>query len=455
MASGAIRLVIHASISIVLGFGGTALADEAGAMRVLYGGVEPGEEAAVQAARLAGLLATPGGQQLAVTHLDENVPAGDLIAAGTEESRSCAGDPVSADAYRASLDDLYLATTELRDTAPLIETTEASVPCLSEPVAPTDLARLPFLLGVVAHCDGDKEAATSAFERVFALDSSYEWNPEYPPDAQLCFANAGISMMRAERVPLRLVLPDGASAWVDGQPLEQGLEVQVVPGEHLVQVQAGVNGPLHGLVVGVAQEGATVLSRAVLDPTSPNFTTAIELLLASAEPPELVVWLAPELAAWERDADTGQFRPRSIPPRADAVVFGEPETGKPSRSAALPVLLGAGGATALAGALIAAFSGRDMSAIRADAEAGELPFAHPDDPDPTDQQLANKADFDRARTGVGVGVGLAAMGGAAMVISIPVGIQQSKHRVSVAAAVDAPQDGSTSPEGFHLVLTIR
>ena len=96
-------------------------------------------------------------------------------------------------------------------------------------------------------------------------------------------------------------------------------------------------------------------------------------------------------------------------------------------------------------------------------EAGEAPFPHADDLEPTEEMLANRGTFDRA---VGVscaGLGLMAAGGVFLGVSSPIGVLKHKqeYQVTMPAGVltaddpFAPHTPWPSVEGATFRVTIR
>jgi len=438
-----------------------AVAEE-GSKRVLYGGVDAGPEPAQEAEAIARLLLPQGDGAVQMLHVEELLTQGGRFAVPGVSHRVCTGESLDGTSYRALLDELYHASTELRDTSELLEAIRDAQPCLSEPVDASDLARLFFLEGVGAYGDGDETRATESFRKVFALDEAFEWDPEYPPDAQLCFANAATAVARDGLATLQVQTPAGAALWVDGRTQAVGLPFELHAGPHLVQVRAAAAAPLHGVVVELPARGSTVTFVPELDASSPTFQPSLEQLFVGLEAAgqegfDLVLWMAPELAAYEYGTGSRSLRTRAIPSNLEALLL-RAEGGPKRRPSGLPVLIGAGAALVAAGAIVTVMQHREVESIRAQVESGEMPFVHPDNPDPTDEQLANQAEYDRAVHGMRTGVALLAAGGVGLVVSIPVGVaMKNKREVTVSAFIEGPGAGDPrgGPTGFHVGLHIR
>jgi len=126
----------------------------------------------------------------------------------------------------------------------------------------------------------------------------------------------------------------------------------------------------------------------------------------------------------------------------------------PPPDATFPVLIGVGGTLLAAGILVAAMSVRDLNDICCQAEQGNIPCPFADNP--TDEQIAYRQLYDKARMGIAIGANIAVLGGITMAISIPVSIHQARTRtLSLAARVDRPLDGGLAPTGFHLSVVFR
>jgi hypothetical protein len=433
---------------------------------VVYTGVEASTIAAQQATTLVELLTDGATVPEAPIHIDALFPDGQLGVVGAETWESCQGAALSAEAYGAMVEALYKATTHLEDTTGQADALLASQACLTEPAATADLARVPFLEGVTAYGDGDVDAAQAAFADVFVIEPQYAWDPEYPPDAQLAFANAGTGVLRLGLTGIQVVAPAGAEVWIDGHSAGLDEPAHVIPGRHLVQLRPAADQPLlSAVVVAPADATTVVLSGVGLGaPEGPvEGLTAINAALVGADAPAVgwFVQLWPTVAAWSWDASAGVVQEEEVPPTAAAAVFGAGETlteQRERKSRFLPAVIGVGVGTLVAGAVIAGASGRKAAGMAADAEAG-MPFAHPDDDDPTDEQQANTDAFNSARGTAGVGVGLMAAGGVALAISIPLKIKLDRANqptdVTVAAVLEPPAPGSDVPCGFGLRVSFR
>jgi hypothetical protein len=435
-------------------------------LTVVYSGVDPGPVAAGQAGALVEILTGGKGTVATPIHHEEMFPGGGIEVHGAPVHQLCEGPPVTAATYRDRVYRLYQATTQLQDTTGQADKLKANQACLTDAADPAELARVPFLQGVTAFGDGDTEAAQAAFTEVFVIDPDYAWDPEYPPDAQLAFANAGTAAMRLGFTDLRVEAPLGAQLLIDGRPSSPTGALQVIPGRHLVQLRAAADQPMRGAVIDVpAEGGALVLSLAGLDSADGPQASMSAINGArqdtDAETIDWFVQLWPTLAAWTWDPQTRTVGTENVPPSAAATVFGTGPTladKRARKSRTVPIVMGAGAALVVAGAVITGASSNKANGITSQVEEG-LPFVHPDDAAPTDEQQANAEAFNRARTTAGVGVGLMAAGGVALGITIPLKIRldraEKEADVSVSAMFDAPLPGEQAPSGFGLRVTIR
>jgi len=468
---------VFALLVVSCAVGGVAWANETGdevaideqvqpAVTVLYTGVDASPIAAGQATALVGLLSGSSTPPATALHVEETFPGFELQVFDTGPHQTCQATPLTVGTYRDRVEALYQATTQLEDTDDRATSLKVSQACLAEPADPTELARVPFLQGVTAFSDGDGDAAEAAFAEVFVIDPDYEWDPEYPPDAQLAFANAGTEVMRLGMAQLAVLALPGAELWIDGRSADPLRPIQVIPGRHLVQLRTATNQPIRGVVVEVpADDGAQIISPATLgDPSGPDvglaaLNTAREI---AGEPTiDWFVQLWPTLTAYSWDKTTASVNAVSIPPSVAATVFGTGPSLADSnerRARALPVVVGVGASMVVAGAVLAAVGGNEAQGIASNVEAG-MPFVHPDDTAPTAEQQANTNAFNRARNAAGVGVGMMAAGSVALAITIPMKIKLERGRreadVAVSAVIGPPQSGHDLPSGFGIRVTIR
>lgn len=428
--------------------------------RVLYLG---GEKTPSDVAAILALLNPPINLEQAPEPLAEAFPAGELGTVGVESVQACTGEPVDAAGYLALLADLVQATMELGETDTLLARLETAQACLTEPVAPEDLAQADFLEGVIAFSDGDPDGAERAFREALVLDRDLAWNPEYPPDTQLRFANAATAVAQQEPSVLHVVVGEGMLLWLDGEPVAPSPEgLGIAPGRHVLQVRRGAGEATEtlslevaaGTVGAVVEEGGL----AVRDERILAQRASALLAALATEAPDVktyVVALEPSLAIWTHDAQTRSAS--RVPVTVAAGALASPDGGKSVKNPAkaAPVTLGVGAAMLVAGAVIAGVYSGKMDDMRVGVAAGEIPYPHADAASHTDAQLDNEALFGTYRSAGSLGVGLMAAGGVTMAVSIPLVIAGKRQQLSVAAAFDPGPPGDPGPRGVLFTVGVK
>jgi len=111
---------------------------------------------------------------------------------------------------------------------------------LRDPVEPEVATRLHFLDGIAAHAAGDSAAASRAFARAFVYEPGLNWDGYFAPKAKPLFDEAKVAAQEQAKGQLVLIPEPGVGTlWVDGQSVDPSLDaIEVVPGDHLVQVLA-------------------------------------------------------------------------------------------------------------------------------------------------------------------------------------------------------------------------
>jgi len=430
----------------------------------LYAGVEPTPDAAGDVAALLALLSPPVLTDGPPVHLAELFDASQLSVFGATSANRCVGELMDREAYLAELEAVLEAMRGLEEIRPLIHRIRFSQSCLIESVEPTELARASFYDGVAAAAAGQEEAARQAFEEALAVDPTFPWDPNFPPDAELIFAHAAVAASQQAKTAVRVVAPTGAAVWLDGRRVESPYEgEEVPPGRHLVQVKALGEPAVRGVTVVTSAGGEDVL---VVHPTAlRSGVMAVEQTVEAARrllgemvqqdpasAPGHLVLLAPEVAVWRWDGAAGSLtRLESSQPPAEGT-----DTRRPRPSPAAPILLSAGAALAAAGGIVTYVATGDYNRMSADIEAGTLDYPQPDDPSPED--WPNYVKLQRKANTVYMGYGMLAVGGAAMVVSIPVGVATAARRQATIQAgyYEIPGDaGSGVERGFTVSFTVR
>ncbi len=465
---------IGALCLISMGLGVAGLAGAAEAPKVIYLGDGASATAAADTATVMSLLSPAIALVEPPVHVSEWASGDGLRAMGPEKTSVCAGPRLDGQAYRGQLDELYKASTELAETRTEVERVNAVRACLSEPVEAKDLARATYLMGVTEFSDGNEDAARKAFTEVLAIDPDYAWNPEYPPAAELFFGKVKDEMIEVGQSVIRVAATEDSTVMVDGQALGTPLDgVQLAPGRHLVQVLRPGGDQFESLVVDVPAGSESL----VMDPNSlatvegqPHEALAkmFELLFvamyeSSNDPPEYVVALNPQISVWKWDGEDRKLEARTVPVTTigDLHVQVAEDAPKAKKvTPTFPVMVAAGGAALVAGAILGGVSAGQAAAMRNDIEAGTMPYAHPDDTNPTSDQSANATKYKGLQAAGGVGGGLIAAGAVVIAIAVPMKFLggNSKQELALSASILTPP-GMTGAEsgvnGFHFSIGIR
>ncbi len=395
-------------------------------------------------------------------HVLERFPGDRIAPLGAGSVERCEGSPVSAQAYRATLDQVYQATMDLEDTRPMLTEILASQACLSEPVEPSELAYVAFLAGVLGVSDGDAGAANAAFRDVFAIHIDYPWDDAYPPDAHDGFSRALVDVARAEPQPLAVELGDDLEIWLDGRPLE-AMQVEVVPGRHLLQVRTDPHAELTGFAfladapVRIVDVGSLGLRGTLAPERIDGALTDLAGLLRTEgrdAGPTFVVLPGEEPRAWLWDAETSELEELSA-------ALGSSGSPGPVRTdgphPAVPILVGVGAGLSAAGGLIAGIGWADLKTFNAGVESGDIgPFPGPDHPSPGD--FAAYQTWQRKVRTIDAGLGMLIGGGVTLGVAIPVGLlTRDKGRQVVLGTQLRPGLGPDGPtlDGVGFTLWVR
>lgn len=435
---------------------------------VVYAGRTPSPEAAGDATALASLLGLPALPD-GPLHVTQVVPAEGIRVLGGDQVHRCTGDPTDGAAYQDLLDDLYEATMSLLNTSSIADEIKRSQACAAEPLVPADIAYVSFMQALSEHSEGNLSAAEAAFREVFAVDAAYPWDPTFNPDAQLLFADVMLAVLGAETATLRMGVVPGTAVWLDGVPIpDVSAEVSIRPGRHLVQLRVTPDTPAAGVSFHVpAGEWAVVLDPVTLDAQSPaDLERAATLLFASLQAsgqpsPTHLLLLGDSPAAWSWDVDAGKLVPLDLPARLAGRGRATAGGGKGVPRGVGPVLAGVGGALLVTGAVLSGVSSGKLGTMSTSIEAGEMPFARPDDDGATGEMADNRATWDRLQGSMRAGAGLMIGGGLTVGVAIPLGMagRNREHEVSLSArwtpATPLPDAAMPFDERFFLAITIR
>lgn len=118
---------------------------------------------------------------------------------------------------------------------------------------------------LVAWMDDDRDGAAVAWRELYALQPGRSSDPEIPPDAQAAQLAAKTEVGRAlAKGAIRWLVPEGWSAWVDGQPVAAGRTTEL-PGRRLVRLDGAGGERLGGVVRVDAGRTTLVGTRGMID----------------------------------------------------------------------------------------------------------------------------------------------------------------------------------------------
>lgn len=123
---------------------------------------------------------------------------------------------------------------ELGESRRLLEEAERSLSCQTAPVPNADLIALYRLDALVSLAQQDQKGAVGATVRAVAADPDAAPPADQGPQIQELFQTWSVRLR--ERM-VRVGVIDGGEAWIDGRPLTWEGPLDVVEGEHLVQIQ--------------------------------------------------------------------------------------------------------------------------------------------------------------------------------------------------------------------------
>ena len=426
-------------IPLLLLLGSAARAQDAPTTAVFVG--EPGSaDVAGRVAEMLALLRPPVNLSEVPQRLGNRVPGDGLLTFGAEGTRPCLGERVAADGFRAELTEMHDAVWVAEDLAPVFESAHAAQRCLSGPLGPAELARVDFIEGVMAFETGDVEGARASFAQVFAVAPEFVWDGQFGPGAEASFEEERARAAAATAGTIRFAAAQGVAVWLDGRPLADPLSPSALaPGRHLVQAALGPDGGVDSLEIVIADAAVvTMVDLATLHADLEGDPGYVDRLLRVAGPlfvamdaadagsaPGHLVSLVGTARVWRWDGVDRTLVELALPKAALAALAPPVEGGKKAPGPAMPILLAVGGGLVAGGSVLAAVTGKDLDQFDADIESGELwPFPGPEEAHPEEFPLY--VQWQEKRRTIGAGYVLIAVGGAAMVASIPVGILTAK-----------------------------
>jgi len=405
--------------ALVLCLAGPVAAAPVPAPLLLYGPEGPSPALAERAIAAYNLQSSRRGPAPEVRHVGQALAGVPDVALHSDGVlRDCPGTVVGVDAVDRGLADafqhvLYLQVDQAREVLGRID---GLLPCLSGPLPRETLAQIAFLDGVGLALVGDDAAARDSFRRALVVAPDLEWDPNFPPGAEAVFREAVQALQHT--TPATLIVEPGigqrAEVWVDGMPIPTGGgSCSLAAGRHLLQWRldpggfgsqvAEVEGGQRLLVIGREDVALAALSGEGHQVTRGIAADALGALareggrdvihLADLRSADLLHRFDPASGAWkQQDADVAQqrFRRRRL-------------------GAAGGVSLAAGSAVAVAG-LVLGLTGY------ASGQALYDELATIRSQDLYDEKARQ---YQASRGQVAAGAALVALGGTAVVVSIP------------------------------------
>jgi len=208
---------------------------------VLYGPDDPDPARLQRAVAAYNLQAETRRAAPSVRHVGTAFGAvAELEVHGAGGTLTCEGAGVTAEALAteldAALDDVFYVRIE--EAEDRLERLDAQLPCLSAVLPREQLARIPFLQGVALAYGGDHVAAREAYRRALVVSPDLEWDARFPPGAEVYFGRAFQDALRSETATLAVAPRVGTEGtlWVDGEEFpEDGGEATLAVGRHLLQ----------------------------------------------------------------------------------------------------------------------------------------------------------------------------------------------------------------------------
>ena len=389
-------------------------------------------------------------------HLDELAPPGTLVAPGVELIL-CNGDSLDKAAYLEKVSSLSAAVWEVEDLDPLFDAAHASQACLTEAVAAKDLARVSFVEGVMAFELGRPDAAADAFRQVFAMDLGFPWDGQFGPGARASFDAVGAEVGSTAMLQLQVFAAPDVPVAIDGATVET-TEILLSAGHHLIQVGEGAD--LRTALV-VLQHPNTVvvdadaLHHTVVGDADPS-AAAVLFGALGEEAPGYLVAMGDNKGAWRWDAATLSLEPLTLSKAAQAALDPPSDDGKKRPGPATPILIAVGAGLVAGGSVVAAVMNSDLDDFGQAVETGELfPFPAPDAANPGDYALYQE--WEGKVNQLGAGYAMIAVGGVALLASIPVGLltaQSSNRKVAFGAAILTDREDD-AVEGFVFTINLR
>jgi len=260
---GALALVVAAVVSWSVG---TAAA-RTDAPILLYGPEGPDPVLEDRALAAYYLQASERRSSVSIRHIDSAfLEQPEVQVYGGGEPQQCSGTPLNEESFTDGLDRAFesLAYVETDEALRELKRLEALLPCLTGVLPRVEIARISFLDGVAEAYAGENERARESFRKAFVVSPDLEWDPSFPPAAEELFVAAMQDALRSPTAQL-VVAPlvgHAASLWIDGvsYPTSGGTS-DVAEGRHLLQWRSEEDGFVTRIVEVRGGEPVEVLSR--------------------------------------------------------------------------------------------------------------------------------------------------------------------------------------------------
>lgn len=195
--------------------------------------------------------------------------------------RAFAGDCVdtSPAVAQAAIEDAKRAvlTLEYAPTIAKLEEVRKSLPCLTGTLPTESLAKLYFYEGLFKLNTGDEEGANQAFQDAAAVLPLLQEDREFETKVREKWAAARDFVTKNTGTLVVPNLPKDAIAYVNGTPLQAGVQsTTVYPGAHLLQVW-GDDRKLHGTLMRVRQGETSLVPAEFLTSLTPRGELVLDI----------------------------------------------------------------------------------------------------------------------------------------------------------------------------------
>lgn len=279
---------------------------EAGTTTVLYGSGEPTMALArVQAAdpRAGDLIASTLSELLADTEAS-------LTGAALT---TCQGNPTTLEAIASLQTQIegMVGYMEFENALTTLSQATASLACVRDRLDENIAPRLYFLEGIAAHGASNVQRAKAAFAAALVFNPELAWDDYFAPDAKSLLDLAASEMDQEARVKVTLSpTPDAGALWVDGYPASS-VPLELVPGDHLVQVLAGRLRTFR-LTLSAGTPATLVIPEAIGNERAdwvgePKTRTDLDSVLAMYLEPGRTLYFSTPDGVWRTEVGTGEW----------------------------------------------------------------------------------------------------------------------------------------------------